>query len=92
MTTAVLIVSGLAATIALMRSGINTFWVSLEGTVPAVRAVEIAAILLFLGLALLMTVYAQPVMSFMQTAASTLYTEGEYVGVVLGTAPAGGAQ
>ena len=88
-TIAILIVSGLAATIALMRSGINTFWVSLEGVIPAVRAVEIAPILLFLALGILMTVQAQPVMSFMDQAASALYARSEYVEAVLDVAATG---
>jgi multicomponent K+:H+ antiporter subunit D len=83
-TAAVLVVSGLAATIALMRSGINTFWVSLEGVIPAVRVAEIIPILLFLLLTILMTVYAQPVMQFMDVAATTLYAQSDYVGAVLG--------
>jgi len=82
-TVAILIVSGLAATIALMRSGINTFWVSLERVIPAIHGVEIAPIILFLALALGMTVYAQPIMSFMGTAADALYTHGGYVDAVL---------
>jgi multicomponent K+:H+ antiporter subunit D len=89
-TIAVLIVAGLAATIALMRIGMNTFWVSLEGVIPAVRGVEIAPILLFLSLGILMTVYAQPVMSFMEVVATGLYTRGDYVEAVLGVA--GGRQ
>jgi multicomponent K+:H+ antiporter subunit D len=86
---AALIVSGLAATIALMRSGINTFWVSLEGVIPAIRIVEIAPILMLLGLGLVLTVYAQPVMTFMEAAATSLYAGGDYTRVVLGQLPDG---
>jgi multicomponent K+:H+ antiporter subunit D len=82
-TIAILIVSGLAATIALMRSGINTFWVSLERVIPAIHSVEIAPIVLFLVLALGMTIYAQPVMHFMETAADMLYADSGYVDAVL---------
>ena len=86
---AVLIVSGLAATIALMRNGINTFWVSLEGVIPAIRWVEVVPIVVLLGLGIVMTIYAQPVMSFMATAADALYDRGEYLQAVLGEAGAG---
>jgi multicomponent K+:H+ antiporter subunit D len=86
---AMLIISGLAATIALMRTGINTFWVSLEGVVPAIRWVEVAAIVMLLGLGLIMTVYARPVMTFMAMAADALYTRGEYVQAVLHDSTAG---
>ena len=86
---AALIVSGLAATIALMRNGINTFWVSLEGVIPAIRWVEVAPIVVLLGLGLIMTIYAQPVMSFMEAAAGALYMPNGYVAAVLGDAAAG---
>jgi multicomponent K+:H+ antiporter subunit D len=86
---AALIVSGLAATIALMRNGINTFWVSLEGVIPAIRWVEVAPIVVLLGLGLIMTIYAQPVMSFMEAAADALYMPNGYVAAVLGDAAAG---
>jgi multicomponent K+:H+ antiporter subunit D len=78
-----LIVSGLAATIALMRSGINTFWVSLDHTVPEIRAVEITTILMLLALGLMLTVYAQPIMTFMETAAGSLYAPGNLAHAVL---------
>lgn len=86
LTSAVLIISGLAAMIALMRSGINTFWVSLDGVLPAVRMVEIVPIVLFLFIGLVMTIWAQPVMSFMETATATLYTPRGYVDAVLADA------
>lgn len=86
---AVLIISGLAATVALMRNGINTFWVSLEGVIPAIRWVEVAPIVLLLGLGVLMTIYAQPVMSYMQMAAEALYVPGGYVQAVLGDGTTG---
>lgn len=80
---AVLIVSGLAATVALMRHGINTFWVSLDGVLPAIRWVEAAAIVMLLALGVLMTIFAQPVMGFMDMAADTVYARGEYLNTVL---------
>jgi len=86
----VLIVSGLAATVALMRHGINTFWVSLDGVLPAIRSVEAAAIVLLLGLGILMTVFAQPVMAYMSMAADTVYARGEYLATVLSNASLGG--
>ncbi len=87
--TGALIISGLATTIALVRSGINTFWVSLERVIPGIRWVEIAPIVLLLGLSVVMTLFAQPVMDFMGEAASSLYTRGEYVQAVLDDATTG---
>ncbi len=89
LTSAVLIISGLAATIALIRIGINTFWVSLDGVLPAVRMVEVVPIALFLLLGILMTIWAQPVMSFIETATTTLYTQSDYVDAVLTDAEVG---
>jgi multicomponent K+:H+ antiporter subunit D len=75
-----------------MRSGINTFWVSFDGVIPAIRAVELAPILMLLGLGLVLTVYALPVMRFMEAAANSLYTGGEYTRVVLGHLPGAARQ
>jgi len=83
---AALVASGLAATIALMRSGINTFWVSLEGGIPAIRWVEIAPILLLLGLGVALTVFAHPALGFMQTASASVYAPAGYIEAVLGSA------
>lgn len=70
-----------------MRSGINTFWVSLEGTVPAVRGFEIVPIILLLGLGLALTIFAQPVMDFMHAAATSVYAPDDYTqGVLAGLA------
>ena len=42
--------------------------------------------MLFLLLGLVMTIWAQPVMSFMETATATLYTSRGYVDAVLADA------
>lgn len=81
---ALLIVSGLATTIALVRTGINTFWVTFDGEVPRVRAVEMAPVLMLLGLALLLTVVAGPAMTYMSATAQYLHQPGDYVTGVLG--------
>lgn len=88
---ALLIVSGLAAMIAMLRTGINTFWVSFDSEMPRVRMVEIAPVLLLLALCLALTVLAGPTMSFMEAAAGHL-RPADYVGAVLGqsAAPGGG--
>ncbi len=87
---ALLIVSGLAATIALLRAGINIFWVSFDDApVPSVRAVELLPVMLLLGLCLLLTVLAGPAMSYMEATAQYLQMPAGYVGGVLD--PAGGS-
>ncbi len=85
---ALLIVSGLATMIAMLRSGINVFWAPTDNEIPRVRAVEMAPIALLLGLCIGLTIAAGPVMGFMQTMSELLYAPAGYVASVLG--PAGG--
>lgn len=80
---ALLIASGLAAMIALLRAGINTFWVTFDGEVPRVRVVEMAPILLLLGLCLLLTLLAGPALTYMNATAQYLHLPAGYVGGVL---------
>ena len=86
---AMLIVSGLAATIAMLRAGINTFWVSFDSDVPRVRGVEMAPVLLLLGLCAGLTVMAGPATDFM-AAAAQLLPPASYAPAVLDAAAAGG--
>lgn len=88
---ALLILSGLATTIAMLRSGINHFWAPTDDTVPRVRVVEVAPIALLLGLCLVLTVLAGPVMAFMQTMAETLYAPSGYIDAVFEVATGGAA-
>jgi multicomponent K+:H+ antiporter subunit D len=81
---ALLIVSGLATMIAMLRLGINTFWVPTDNEVPRVRIVEMAPIALLIGLCLTLTVFAGPAMAFMQTMSDALYAPNGYVHAVLG--------
>lgn len=84
---ALLIISGLATMIAMLRTGINTFWVPTDDGVPRVRVVEIAPIAFLLGLCLILTVLAGPAMTFMQAMSDALYEPSGYVRAVLGVAP-----
>ena len=68
---ALLMLSGLAVVIAMMRAGIRAFWVPTESTVPSVRVIEMAPIAALLLLCLALTVQAGPVMRFMQATAQS---------------------
>jgi multicomponent K+:H+ antiporter subunit D len=81
--TAVLILSGLATTIALIRTGINTFWVTFDGEVPSVRGVELMPVLVLLGLCLLLTVMAGPAMEYMTATATDVHRPAEYISTIL---------
>jgi multicomponent K+:H+ antiporter subunit D len=83
----VLILSGLAALIAMTRAGIRTFWASPDRTVPRVRLIEIAPVGVLLLLCAIQTIQAGPVMRFMQATAQSLHAPHDYIRGVLGSAP-----
>jgi len=80
-----LVISGLAAMIAMLRAGINTFWVSFDSEVPPVRTVELAPVVVLLGICVLLTILAGPVMNVMDVVVGMLPPSG-YVGAVLDAA------
>lgn len=80
----VLILSGLAALIAMTRAGIRVFWASSERSVPRVRLIEMAPVAILLVLCALQTVQAGPIMRFMQTTAESLHDSKSYIRGVLG--------
>lgn len=77
------ILAGLAALIAMTRAGISAFWVSSDRAVPRVRLIEIAPVAMLLFLCALQTIYAGPVMRFMQDTARSLHAPQEYIRGVL---------
>lgn len=80
---AVLIVSGLATLIALLRVGVQTFWTPSEEEEPRVLAQEMLAILVLVGLVALMTWQARPVMRYMEATAAALHQPQIYIDGVL---------
>jgi multicomponent K+:H+ antiporter subunit D len=82
----VVIVSGLAALIAMMRAGIRAFWASPDRTVPRVRLIEMAPVAVLLLLCAIQTIQAGPIMRFMQTTAQSLHVPHDYIRGVLGPA------
>ncbi|KQU65858.1 cation:proton antiporter [Aminobacter sp. DSM 101952] len=89
--TALLILSGLAALLAMMRTGIRTFWAPLEVIVPRVLVVEIVPIILLIGLCFLLTIQAGAVMRYTDDAAQALHEPRSYIeGVLPGSAQTGG--
>jgi multicomponent K+:H+ antiporter subunit D len=79
-----LIVSGLASLIAMARAGIGAFWASPDRTVPRVRLIEIAPVIILLALCAIQTIEAGPIMRFMQATAQSLHAPQDYVRAVLG--------
>jgi multicomponent K+:H+ antiporter subunit D len=86
---ALLILTGLMTLIAMTRAGIRAFWMPLERSVPRVRLIEIAPIIVLLLACATLTAQAEAAMRYMQAAAGAIHTRHDYVRSVL-TAP--GAQ
>jgi multicomponent K+:H+ antiporter subunit D len=84
------ILSGLAALIAMMRSGIRIFWAPLETIVPRVLVVEVAPIVALLALCLLLAVEGGSVIGYTDAAARGLHDPSSYIQGVLGSGMAGG--
>jgi len=79
-----LILSGLVALIAMTRAGIHAFWASPERTVPRVRLIEMAPVVILLLLCAWQTVQAGPIMRFMLATAQSLHAPHNYIRGVLG--------
>ena len=82
----VLILSGMAALIAMTRAGIRAFWASPDRAVPRVRLIEIAPVAVLLILCGVQTIEAGPIMRFMQATAQSLHAPQNYIRGVLGPA------
>ena len=82
---ALVILSGLAALVAMMRTGIRTFWAPLETIVPRVLVMEVVPILALLALCLAMAVGGGAIISYTDAAARALHEPPSYIQSVLGT-------
>jgi multicomponent K+:H+ antiporter subunit D len=82
---ALLLLSGLATLIGMIRIGIRTFWAS-DSTAPKVLALEIAPVILLIGLILLLTIQGQHSIRYMEDTARGLQNPALYVDGVM-TAP-----
>lgn len=84
---ALLIGSGLAATLALSRLGIRYFWAPQERAAPRLRVIECLPIGLLLLAGVGLTVGAGPVLRFTQATAETLHQPAYYLRAVLSARP-----
>jgi multicomponent K+:H+ antiporter subunit D len=76
---ALLILSGLAALIAMTRAGIAALWDAEERVVPRVSVIEMAPVAGLLLLCLAMTVQAGPIMAYMEATARSLHNPSRYM-------------
>jgi multicomponent K+:H+ antiporter subunit D len=82
---ALLIVSGLAAMIAMARAGVRRFWASPGERAPRVRVIEMVPVLLLLVLCAALSVEAGSAMRYLDDAARSLHAPQGYVERVLGS-------
>ena len=88
----VVILSGLAALIALTRVGIQTFWAGEDQQRPPVALVELLPVVSIIMIAVVITVQANPVLRYMRETVADLRDPSVYVGAVLSAPRAGEAE
>ncbi|MGP1609670.1 MAG: monovalent cation/H+ antiporter subunit D, partial [Burkholderiales bacterium] len=78
-----LAVSGLAFIVAMGRAGMRIFWASQGYSVPRVRVIEMAPIVLLLALSAVLTLEAGPAMRYLTDTAQSLHSTQGYVNNVM---------
>jgi multicomponent K+:H+ antiporter subunit D len=78
-----LIVAGFAAVISVGRSGVQIFWGTEKRSVPRVRVIEMAPIVLLLTISAVLTVQAGPVLRYLNDTAQALHAPRGYIDAVL---------
>jgi multicomponent K+:H+ antiporter subunit D len=82
---ALILLSGLAAIISLLRYGVRIFWASGKLTPPTLARTEVMSVLFLLLLCIVLTVRAGPVAGYLQRANEGLHTSTRYIDRVLST-------
>jgi multicomponent K+:H+ antiporter subunit D len=77
------ILSGLAAVIALARAGVRIFWADAGRIAPRVRLIEILPVAGLITVCLMLTVFAGPAMNYLHEAGNGLYPPATYIREVL---------
>jgi multicomponent K+:H+ antiporter subunit D len=80
---ALLLLAGLAATLALSRAGIRAFWAKASQVDLHLRSVEAAAVVGLLLACVLLTARAEPMLRYTRDAAASLHQPGAYIDTVL---------
>jgi multicomponent K+:H+ antiporter subunit D len=82
-----LIASGLASLLALMRAGIRFFWAPQDRPVPRLRIIECLPIAALVGACIVLSVRAEPAMNYMRAAAEALHQPAQYIATVMSARP-----
>lgn len=85
---ALMILSGLATMIAMVRWGIQSLWANADE--PPLPVVEIASVMALVGTLVVLTVGAEPAMRYLDRTADALTRNSVYIGKVMDAAPKGG--
>ncbi|AWB33118.1 monovalent cation/H+ antiporter subunit D [Orrella marina] len=83
----VVVFSGFASLIALSRTGVRLFWNSSNLIIPRLRVSEAAPVTLLIVVTIAMSVWAGPVMQYLDRTASYLDNPGAYIDAVLSQNP-----
>jgi multicomponent K+:H+ antiporter subunit D len=83
---ACVLASGFAGVIALTRVGIRLFWTVTARTTPRLRLIEAAPVATLVALSIVIGLAASPVMSYLESAASSLHEPRSYIREVLNAA------
>ncbi len=86
---ALLIVSGLFASVSLMRVGMRHFWTPQDRPPPRLRVIETLPIAGLLALALAMVLQAEAVLGYARAAAEALHAPDLYIQAVMRAQPVG---
>ncbi|GGE17590.1 monovalent cation/H+ antiporter subunit D [Aureimonas endophytica] len=79
-----LLASGFAALLAMVRTGIRIFWAPHEGaSVQRVRVIEFLPVTGLISLCVLMTIAGEPVMAYMRAAADAAHRPAAYIDAVM---------
>jgi multicomponent K+:H+ antiporter subunit D len=78
-----IVVAGFCTLIAMCRAGIQIFWADEGWVFPAIRAGEVASVLLLLGLCLALTVWVDAPLRYLAGAAQQLHAPAHYIQAVL---------
>jgi multicomponent K+:H+ antiporter subunit D len=84
---AMLIISGLCATISLMRVGIRQFWTPQDHAVPRLRLIETLPIIGLMAASLAMVVHAQVALTYTRATAESLHAPKLYIDAVMSARP-----
>jgi len=81
--TTLVVLSGLAALLAMSRFGIRMFWAPIESVVPRVLVSEVVPVAFLLLLTVTLTIQGGQVMRYMEATARSLHAPQQYIDDVL---------